>query len=107
MASDTALAGSDDTAAVVMRGIDKSFDGVKVLHDVHLEIRRGEVHALVGGNGAGKSTLMKILQGVHSKDAGDIVIAGRPVELTSIQDAKAAGIGMVFQEFSLVPSLTV
>ncbi|MCW2575460.1 MAG: monosaccharide transporter ATP-binding protein family, partial [Modestobacter sp.] len=94
-------------AAVRMRGISKSFDGVRVLTDVDFEVRRGEVHALAGGNGAGKSTLMKILQGVYSLDAGEIEIDGRPVQLSSIQDARAAGIGMVFQEFSLVPTLTV
>jgi ribose transport system ATP-binding protein len=90
-----------------MRGISKSFDGVPVLTDVDFEVVRGEVHALAGGNGAGKSTLMKILQGVYSLDAGEIEIDGRPVQLGSIQDARAAGIGMVFQEFSLVPTLTV
>jgi ribose transport system ATP-binding protein len=94
-------------AAVRMRGISKSFDGVRVLTDVDFEVRRGEVHALAGGNGAGKSTLMKILQGVYSLDAGDIEIDGRPVMLSGIHDATAAGIGMVFQEFSLVPTLTV
>lgn len=94
-------------AAVRMRGISKAFDGVRVLTDVDFEVARGEVHALAGGNGAGKSTLMKILQGVHDLDAGTIEIDGRPVRLASIQDARAAGIGMVFQEFSLVPTLTV
>ena len=93
--------------AVEMRGIDKAFDGVSVLRGVDFDLRRGEVHALVGGNGAGKSTLMKILQGVYSRDAGEILIDGKPVEIKSIHEAKAAGIGMVFQEFSLVPSLTV
>ncbi|HEV7727970.1 MAG: monosaccharide transporter ATP-binding protein family [Modestobacter sp.] len=94
-------------AAVRMRRITKSFDGVRVLTDVDFEVLHGEVHALAGGNGAGKSTLMKILQGVYSLDAGEIEIDGRPVQLGSIQDARAAGIGMVFQEFSLVPTLTV
>jgi ribose transport system ATP-binding protein len=93
--------------AVAMRAISKSFDANRVLLDVDFEVRTGEVHALAGGNGAGKSTLMKILQGVYSKDAGDILVGGRQVHLTSIHDAKAAGIGMVFQEFSLVPTLTV
>ncbi|HEV7992370.1 MAG TPA: sugar ABC transporter ATP-binding protein [Gemmatimonadaceae bacterium] len=93
--------------AVDMRGIYKAFDGVPVLRDVDFEVRRGEVHALAGGNGAGKSTLMKILQGVYSKDAGEILLDGRPVRFNSIHDAKAAGIGMVFQEFSLIPTLTV
>jgi len=94
-------------AAVRMRGVSKSFDGVRVLSDVDFEVRRGEVHALAGGNGAGKSTLMKILQGVYSLDTGDIEIDGRPVRLSGIHDATAAGVGMVFQEFSLVPTLTV
>ena len=85
----------------------KSFDGARVLTDVDLEVRRGEIHALAGGNGAGKSTLMKILQGVYTKDAGAIEVGGQPVELSSTHDARAAGIGMVFQEFSLVPTLTV
>ncbi|GAA1646447.1 sugar ABC transporter ATP-binding protein [Kribbella alba] len=95
------------TPVVELRGICKSFDGVPVLLGADLEVVPGEVHALAGGNGAGKSTLMKILQGVYAKDAGEILVAGRPVVLASVQDAKAAGIGMVFQEFSLVPSLTV
>lgn len=92
---------------VEMRSISKSFNGVPVLKDVSFDVRKGEVHALAGGNGAGKSTLMKILQGVYQADAGEILIGGKPTAINSIQDAKAAGIGMVFQEFSLVPSLTV
>ncbi len=95
------------TLAVEMRGISKSFDTTRVLTDVDFEVRKGEVHALAGGNGAGKSTLMKILQGVYPLDAGEILVGGRPVDLTSIHGAKAVGIGMVFQEFSLVPTLTV
>jgi ribose transport system ATP-binding protein len=93
--------------AVEMRSISKGFNGVSVLKDVSFDVRKGEVHALAGGNGAGKSTLMKILQGVYQTDAGEILIGGKPTVINSIQEAKAAGIGMVFQEFSLVPSLTV
>ncbi|MEV4708757.1 sugar ABC transporter ATP-binding protein [Actinoplanes sp. NPDC049316] len=97
----------DRPLAVQMRGIHKGFYGVPVLTDVDFEVRRGEVHALAGGNGAGKSTLMKMLQGVYPLDQGEIVVDGRPVHFSSIHDARAAGIGMVFQEFSLVPTLTV
>ena len=90
-----------------MRGINKSFAGVRVLDNVDFSLQRGEIHALVGGNGAGKSTLMKILEGVYTPDAGQILIDGQPVEIRSPQDARALGIGMVFQEFSLIPTLTV
>ena len=65
------------------------------------------MHALVGGNGAGKSTLMKILQGVYTPDEGEIAVDGMPVEIRSPHDARALGIGMIFQEFSLIPTLTV
>jgi ribose transport system ATP-binding protein len=90
-----------------MAGVGKAFSGVMVLDDVDFDLEAGETHALLGGNGAGKSTLMKILQGVYSLDTGEIEIDGRPVRLGGIHDATAAGIGMVFQEFSLVPTLTV
>jgi len=103
----TGTGGSPTPPLIEMQGIHKAFSGVPVLRDVDFDVRRGEVHALAGGNGAGKSTLMKVLQGVYSSDSGRILVEGRPVTLTSIDDAKAAGIGMVFQEFSLVPSLTV
>jgi ribose transport system ATP-binding protein len=102
-----ASSGTDNTPAIRMSSIKKGFYGVPVLKGVDFEVARGEIHALAGGNGAGKSTLMKILQGVYSKDEGTIEIGGRPVEISSIHEAKSAGIGMVFQEFSLVPTLTV
>ena len=92
---------------VVMKSIVKGFNGIPVLHGVDFDLRQGEVHALMGGNGAGKSTLMKILQGVYTPDGGEIEVAGVPVQIRSPQDAKAHGIGMVFQEFSLIPTLTV
>jgi ribose transport system ATP-binding protein len=92
---------------VEMRGIKKGFAGVPVLRGVDFTLGPGEAHALAGGNGAGKSTLMKILQGVHRQDAGTIRRLGREVSFSAPKDAEAAGIGMVFQEFSLVPTLTV
>jgi ribose transport system ATP-binding protein len=96
-----------DLHAVEMTGITKSFSGNRVLHEVDFDLRQGEVHALVGGNGAGKSTLMKILQGVYTPDEGQIEVEGKPVEIGSPHDARALGIGMIFQEFSLIPTLTV
>jgi ribose transport system ATP-binding protein len=90
-----------------MSQITKAFNGVKVLDAVDFDVRRGEVHALVGGNGAGKSTLMKTLLGVHPPDGGSIEIDGRPTHFHSPVDARLAGVAMIFQEFSLVPTLTV
>lgn len=98
---------SEPPLAIRMHGIRKAFDGVTVLDDVDFEVRPGEVHALAGGNGAGKSTLMKILQGVYQRDAGVVEVFGEPLEARSIQAARAAGVGMVFQEFSLISTLTV
>jgi len=93
--------------AVEMSGISKSFAGVRVLDEVDFDLRRGEIHALVGGNGAGKSTLMKILEGVYRPDAGRIRVDGQPVRIRTPHDARALGIGMIFQEFSLIPTLSV
>lgn len=93
--------------AVELKEIRKTFGANTVLRDVDFELREGEVHALVGGNGAGKSTLMKILEGVHAPDAGEMAVAGETVEIRTPQDAKNLGIAMIFQEFSLIPSLTV
>ena len=85
--------------------ITKSFPGVKALSDIDLEIARGEIHALLGENGAGKSTLMKILCGIHQPDAGTIEIDGTARHFADYHDAVAAGVGIVFQEFSLIPHL--
>jgi ribose transport system ATP-binding protein len=90
-----------------MQGIRKSFSGVRVLEDVDFELAAGETHALLGGNGAGKSTLMKILEGVYTLDAGRIELEGEEIELGSPQAAQRHGIGMIFQEFSLIPTLSV
>ncbi|WP_334002518.1 sugar ABC transporter ATP-binding protein [Burkholderia cepacia] len=85
--------------------IAKSFPGVKALSGIHLEITRGEIHALLGENGAGKSTLMKILCGIHRPDTGTIEIDGEVRRFADYRDAVAAGVGIVFQEFSLIPHL--
>jgi ribose transport system ATP-binding protein len=95
------------TTAVAMRGIEKAFGANRVLKGVDFEVLAGEVHTLAGENGAGKSTLMKILQGVYSADAGEIFVGGNPVTIDSPIAAREAGVGMVFQEFSLVPTLSV
>ena len=93
--------------AVTMRGITKSFGGVPVLKEVDFSLDVGEIHAVAGSNGAGKSTLMKILVGAYRRDGGTYEVDGRQVDFHSVHDAQAAGVGMVFQEFSLIPTLTV
>jgi inositol transport system ATP-binding protein len=90
-----------------MEGIFKSFPGVKALDDVHLDVRPGSVHALMGENGAGKSTLMKILIGMYQPDAGTITLAGQPVEIPDTAAAIRLGISMIHQELSPVPELQV
>lgn len=90
-----------------MAGIAKQFPGVKALDDVSLEVRAGEVHALVGENGAGKSTLLKILAGAQPPDGGTITFAGETVELASPLDAQRRGIVTIYQEFNLVPDQTI
>jgi len=90
-----------------MRGIRKEFPGVVANDDVSLDVRRGEVHALLGENGAGKSTLMNILYGLYHPDAGEIRLNGKPVSFRSASDAIDAGIGMVHQHFMLIPVMTV
>ncbi len=88
-----------------MRGIVKTFPGVRALDGVDLEVERAEVHALVGENGAGKSTLMKILAGAQPADSGTIEIDGELVTIGGPRDAERLGIGMIYQEFNLVPDL--
>src|SRR3712207_6396233 len=90
-----------------MSGIGKTFGGVTALTGVDFALREGEVHGLVGENGAGKSTLMKIIAGVHADYEGEMRLDGRPVRFRSARDALAAGIGMVHQELSIVPGLSV
>jgi general nucleoside transport system ATP-binding protein len=99
----------DDTVkhTLEMKNIVKRFPGVLANDHVSLTIQAGEIHALVGENGAGKSTLMQILYGFHSMDSGEIFIDGQPIHLNSPKDAITLGIGMVHQEFMLVPTFSV
>src|SRR5512141_664422 len=90
-----------------MKGIGKTFPGVKALEGVSLTVREGQVHALLGENGAGKSTLIKILSGAYKKDEGEIFFDGQPVEIRGPQDAQALGISTIYQEFNLARDLTV
>ncbi|MDR1637740.1 MAG: sugar ABC transporter ATP-binding protein [Treponema sp.] len=92
---------------LLMKGIEKSFSGVKVLKNVDLDVTRGEVHALMGENGAGKSTLIKILTGIYPKDGGQIFYKGKEVSIESRHNAAACGIAVIYQELSLIPTLTV
>ena len=90
-----------------MIGIAKSFGGVAALEHVDFSVRKGEIHALLGGNGAGKSTVLKMLSGVHKPDKGEIWINGVKLEEHTPEAARRLGIAMIFQEMSLIPSLTV
>jgi ribose transport system ATP-binding protein len=96
----------DDTI-LRMKSISKSFPGVRALDDVSFEVRRGEVHAILGENGAGKSTLVKILSGAYRRDSGEIELDGHPVEIHNPSHAQSLGIAMIYQEFNLAPHLSV
>jgi monosaccharide-transporting ATPase len=92
---------------LAVRGLSKTFPGVRALDDVDLTLHAGEVHALIGENGAGKSTLIKLLTGVYRPDAGDIVFQGRPVSFATPLEAQKAGISTIYQEVNLIPLLSV
>jgi ribose transport system ATP-binding protein len=96
-----------EAALLNLTDVSKAFAGVQALDRVSIEIRSGEVVGLVGENGAGKSTLIRILAGVYRPDSGNLVLEGKPLTLTSPRDANQHGIGIVFQEQSLLPNLTV
>ena len=98
----------EENRVLEMRGINKSFPGVKALQNVDFNLGKGEIHALMGENGAGKSTLIKVLTGVYSKDSGTISLQGKgEVAIHSPQDAQKNGISTVYQEITLCPNLTV
>lgn len=96
---------SDEILSV--KHVCKTFPGVKALDDVSLTVRRGVVHGIVGENGAGKSTLMKILSGVYTKDSGTVIFDGQTIEKTTPMKSLRAGLSIIYQEFSLISSMTV
>ena len=107
MSTSTKAGLSNDRPILEVRGISKSFPGVRALKNVDLRIWPGEVHALMGENGAGKSTLMKILAGAYRPDSGAILLDGNPVQFRTPHEARLAGIGIIYQELTVAPNLTV
>ncbi len=97
----------ENTAVIELKGISKDFPGVHALVNVDVAFARGEVHAIVGQNGAGKSTIVKILAGVYKPDGGSILMNGRPVSIDSPQNARRLGLAVIYQEFQLIPSLSI
>src|ERR1035438_10064636 len=95
------------TPLLEVRGVSKRYGAVLANDQVDLSLSGGEVHALLGENGSGKSTLSKIMYGFTRPDSGEILLGGKPVDLHSPRDARALGIGMVFQNFMLIPAFTV
>jgi ribose transport system ATP-binding protein len=98
---------SDPDELLRIEGIRKTFPGVVALDSVDFDLRRGEVHVLLGENGAGKSTLIKMLSGAYTPDAGRILVGGEEVRIQGAQDSERLGIATIYQEFNLVPDLTV
>lgn len=96
-----------DTPILHFEGLTKRFPGVLALDNVTFSIRKGEVHALVGENGAGKSTLIKIVTGVYQKTAGEVFLEGKPISFSNPHEALRNGIAAIYQEFNLIPALTV
>ncbi|MET7400039.1 sugar ABC transporter ATP-binding protein [Dactylosporangium sp. NPDC005572] len=101
------MPGSPPSPLLALRGIGKSFLGVRVLDGIDLDVAPGEVHAVVGENGAGKSTLMKVISGVYPPDGGVLELDGTPRTFRGPRDAQQAGVGIIHQEFNLLPERTV
>ncbi|KAF4406149.1 sugar ABC transporter ATP-binding protein [Streptomyces lycii] len=99
--------GAREQALLRVQGVSKSFPGVQALQDMRLDLRHGEVLALVGENGAGKSTLMKLLSGIHTPDSGEFFLDGQPCRPEGPRHAQRLGISIIHQEFNLMPDLTV
>ena len=97
----------DERPVLELRGITKRFPGIVANDGVDFDLRKGEVHALLGENGAGKSTLMNVLYGLYRPDEGEILINGKPAELGSPKASIENGVGMVHQHFMLIPVMTV
>lgn len=97
----------ESEALLQMKDISKSFGGTKALNDIHFNLRKGEIHALLGENGAGKSTLIKVLGGIHQPDTGEICINGKSKVIEDINKARELGIGVIHQEIVLVPHLSI
>jgi len=103
----TGGAAADAAPAIELRGISKAFGPVQANKDINIRVRKGTIHGIIGENGAGKSTLMSILYGFYKADSGEILIDGKPTQITDSLSAIRAGIGMVFQHFKLVENFTV
>ncbi|WP_127105180.1 ABC transporter ATP-binding protein [Pararhodobacter zhoushanensis] len=103
----TGGAAADAAPAIELRGISKAFGPVQANKDINIRVRKGTIHGIIGENGAGKSTLMSILYGFYRSDSGEVLIDGKPTQITDSLAAIRAGIGMVFQHFKLVENFTV
>lgn len=106
-APEDVIVNNGDMQSLELKNISKRFPGVVALDNVSLLIERGKVHALCGENGAGKSTLIKILSGVYSKDEGEILLGGKPVNIKSPVDSRKMGISVIYQELTTVPELNI
>ncbi len=107
MAEDPHLQSAEVTPVLEARDITKHYDGVTALDHAQLSVRRGEIHALLGGNGAGKSTLISIISGANRPDEGSILLEGEPLTAAGPQARISAGVSTIYQELSLVPALSV
>ena len=98
---------NENSVVLEAKGITKKFPGVLANDNINFDLRKGEIHALLGENGAGKSTLMNILYGLYQPDSGEVIVEGNQMQLNSSRDAILHGIGMVHQHFMLIPVFTV